>query len=270
MIASTRRTRRTRSTIAVVAALSLGLAACGGDEEAPETEDAEVEAPADDGAIDDEPAVDGAEDPQAAPGFEDLEEGEIVPGVYLDVPVDETFPVQAQPTPVGSAYVAAMTDQTGAVSLNVEFEGQSLDELLSGIDDLVEAGQAEVAEGPDEIEVDGADEASRVELAAPEGGATATGIFAIADGNAISLAIEVIDESDIDVEAIIDSLRIDPERLQMAGTAETPEAPDGAADGGVEDGAADAGTDETAPEDGTGEDATDAEPADDDADATDG
>jgi hypothetical protein len=259
MIAPIRRSRRTlspRRTIAAAAVLTLGLAACGGDDngDAPEGEDdPEVEAPADDGAVDDG-AADGLEEPEAAPGFEDLEEGEIVPGVYLDVPVDESFPVQAQPTPVGSAYVAALTDQTGAVSLNVEFDGQSIDELLSGIDDLVEAGQAEISEGPDDIDVEGADEAVRIELASPEGGATATGIFATADGHAISLAIEVTDDSAIDVEAMIESLRIDTDRIEMAGTMEMPDgtAPDGA----PEEGAIDPDAEGTAPE----------EPADDGAD----
>jgi hypothetical protein len=253
MIASTRRSRRTlapRRTIAAAAVLTLGLAACGTDDDT-DADEPEVEAPADDGAVD-EGLDDGLEDPEAAPGFEDLEDGEIVPGVYLDVPVDESFPVQAQPTPVGSAYVAALTDQTGAVSLNVEFDGQSIDELLGGVDDLVEAGQAEIAEGPDDIEVEGADEAVRIELAAPEGGATATGIFASADGHAISLAIEVTEDSEVDVEAIIDSLRIDPERIEMAGTMEMPDgtAPDGTApDGGEGEAPADPDAEGTDPED---------------------
>lgn len=242
MLASTRRTRRShraRRTLAAVAVVALGLAACGGDAGTDVTDDTEVEAPAD-----------GGEDPEAAPAFEDLEEGEVVPGVYLDVPVDESLPVQAQPTPFGSGYVAALTDQSGAVSLNVEFDGADLGELLASIDALVESGQAEVAAGPETVEVDGADEASRVELAAPEGGATATGLFAIADGHAVSLAIEVSDGSEVDVERIVDSLRIDPDRIEMAGTAEMPEGTDGAApdDGGD---AADAGEDGATPEDGT-------------------
>lgn len=265
MIASLRRPRRSqapRRTLALAAALTLGLAACGGDDDG-DTDEPELEAPADDGVEDDGVDADGLDDGEdpAAASFEDLEDGEVVPGVYLDVPVDEEFPVQAQPTPVGSAYVAAMTDQAGAVSLNVEFEGQSVDELLSGIDELVEAGQAEVVEGPDDVEVEGADEAVRVELAAPEGGASATGIFATADGHAVSLAVEVSDEADIDVEAIIDSLRIDAERLEMAGTLDLPEdggempgGPDGEVDGSAGDDGADA---EDAGEPDAGDDATD-------------
>jgi hypothetical protein len=251
MIASLRRSRRSlapRRTLALAAALTLGLAACGDDGD---TDEPEVEAPADDGVEDDGldgDGLDDGEDPTAAPGFEDLEDGEVVPGVYLDVPVDDSFPVQAQPTPVGSAYVAAMTDQAGAVSLNVEFDGQSIDELLSGIDDLVEAGQAEVVEGPDEVEVEGAEEAVRIELAAPEGGATATGIFATtAEGHAVSLAVEVTEGSDIDVEAVIDSLRIDPERIEMAGTLEVPEGEAPGGPGGDVDGSA--GDDGVDPED---------------------
>lgn len=257
MLASTRRTRRTRATIAAIAALSLGLAACGADDDTPNTDDdvdTEVEAPADDG-LDEEVPEDGMEDPQAAPpAFEDLEDGELVPGVYMDVPVDESLPVQAQPTPFGSAYVAALTDQTGAVSLNVEFEGQDLDQLLEGIDALVESGQAEVTAGPDEIEIEGADEATRVELSAPEGGATATGLFAIADGHAISIAIEVTDDADIDVEAMIDTLRIDADRIEMAGVAEMPDGGD-APDGPATDD--DLDEDGTAPEDGQDDAAVD-------------
>jgi hypothetical protein len=243
MLASTRRTLRNSPALVALAALSLGLAACGGDDAA-DTDDTEVEAPADEGLDEeaDAPPADPDDPAAAPPAFEGLEDGELVPGVYMDVPVDESLPVQAQPTPVGSAYVAAMTDQTGAVSLNVEFDGPELDELLTGIDDLVATGQAEVTDGPDEVEVEGADEAVRVEVAAPEGGASATALFAIADGHAISIAIEVTDDADIDVEEIIDSLRIDPDRIEMAGTAELPDgadpdATDGASDpeGPVED-----------------------------------
>src|SRR5690606_39035313 len=133
--------------------------------------------------VEDEPVEEGTDegtDEEAAPpAFEDLEDGEIVPGVYLDVPGGDEIQVQvqAQPTPTGSGYIAALPDQSGAVSVNVEFDGPELDELLAGVDDLVESGQAEVAAGPDEVDVEGADEASRIELAAPEGGATAVGIF---------------------------------------------------------------------------------------------
>lgn len=257
MMASTRRIRRTRRTLAAAAALTLGLAACGGDDTTENDDTEEVEAPAEDTEVEDEPveedATDGADEQAAPPAFEDLEDGELVPGVYLDIPDADQLQVQAQPTPVGSGYIAAFPDQSGAVSLNVEFDGPPLDELLGGVDELVDSGQAEVASGPEEVEVEGADEASRIELAAPEGGATAIGIFAVADGNAISLAIEVTEGAEVDVEAMIESLRIDPERLQMAGTAELPEAP-------VEDGAADAGTEGTAPEDGEADAAETDEP----------
>ncbi len=242
MIASLRRTRTTRSQptgrrarrgVAVAAALSLGLAACAPDDGA-DGED-EIEAPADDGAADDGAIDDGAaaedevtegeelEQPEAA-GFDTLTADEVVPGVSLDAPVDEGAS-QAQPTPTGSAFVGSLADQNGAVTVNVEFEGQSLDELLAGIDDLVEAGQAEVTSGPEPIEIEGADEASRVELAAPGGQAMATGIFATVDGNAISIAVEVLEGSDIDVEAIIDSIVIDADRLQVEGTLELEDAP---------------------------------------------
>jgi hypothetical protein len=265
MLASTRRFRparaarrvgRGRATVATLAALTLGVAACSTTDDDPaETDEEEVEAPAEDPAVDDEgeatpPAEEdlAEEEEQAAPSFETLEGDEVVPGVSLQAPVDDdTF--EAQPTPTGSAYVASLEGQTGAVTVNVEFEGQSIDELLSGIDVLVESGQAEVTSDPEDVEVEGADEAQRVELAAPGGQATATGIFAIADGNAISIAVEVLEDADIDVEAIIDSIVIDAERLQAEGTLELDEAPADDAGAGTEDAGADdagEGTDDDA------------------------
>lgn len=250
MRASVRRTgnattHRARRTLAALAALCLGLAACGDDDEsAGGTDETEVEAPADDAAEEDGATTDGAEQPEAASEFEDLEEGEIVPGVYLDVPAEDSGQVQAQKTPVGSAYLAALDEQSGAVSVNVQFEGPDVEGQLEAIDAIVESGQAEIAEGPEEIEIEGADEASRVVLTAPEGGATATGLFIVADGNAISLAIEVTEDADVDVDTIVDSLRIDPERLQMAGTAEPP----AVTDDGVTDGPTDGATDGAATE----------------------
>jgi hypothetical protein len=265
MSASTRRSRTTllrradgrpHAGLAVAAALTLGLAACGNgdddaDDDAPELEEPaeDVEAdPETDTETDTEPDPD-AEDETAAPeaeqppGFTTLEDGELVPGVSIDAPIDEEAS-QGQPTPTGSAFVAALEGETGALTINVEFEGQELDELLAGIDALVESGQAEVTSEPEETEVEGADEASRVELSAPGGEATATGIFAIAGDNAVSIAIEALEGSDIDVEAIIDSIVIDADRLQAEGPLELDDAP--APDGDTD------GTDEDA---GTGDDA---------------
>ncbi|MEX1178411.1 MAG: hypothetical protein WEB09_08105 [Nitriliruptor sp.] len=257
MFASTRRfrgsdrspiTRSARTGVAAFAALSLGLAACGDGGDDAADEEAEIEAPADDGAEDGEAApedgTDGELEQPEPVGFEDLEDGEVVPGVTLDAPVDDGQS-QAQPTPVGSAYVGSLGEQSGAVTVNVEFDGQSLDELLAGIDTLVESGQAEVTSEPEDVEVEGADEASRIELAAPGGEATATGIFATADGNAISIAIEVLEGSDIDIDSIIDSIVIDPARLQAEGVLELDEAPAPETDGG--DPAADGSDAGTAP-----------------------
>lgn len=243
-------THRSRRTLAAVAALSLGLAACGDDEGGGGTDEAEVEAPADDAAEEDGGTGENAEQPEAAAEFEDLQENEVVPGVYLDVPTEATGQVQARKTPVGSAYLAALDDESGAVSVNVQFEGPDVEGQLEAIDAIVESGQAEVTAGPEAIEIEGADDASRVELEAPGGEASATGLFIVADGNAISLAIEVTEDADVDVDTIVDSLRIDPERLQMAGTAEPPAITDGgvtdgaATDGAADDGTADAGTTE--------------------------
>jgi hypothetical protein len=274
MTASTRRSRTTllrrrdgrpHAGLALLAALTLGLAACG-DDAADETEDTpEIEEPADDveAPAEDDTAVEddetAAPEPEPVPSFTDLEDGEVVPGIRIDAPIDEDA-AQGQPTPTGSAFIAALADETGALTVNVEFEGQELDQMLGGIDALVESGQAEVTSGPDEIEVEGADEASRVELAAPSGDATAIGIFATADGNSISLAIEVLQDADIDVEAIIDSIEIDADRLQAEGTLELDEAP-GTADGAVDGGLEDDGLEGTDPDAGTDDASVDGDDA---------
>lgn len=251
MTASTRRFRpsllrradgRPNAGLAAVAALALGLAACG-DDTSEDDDTPELEEPADDVEADDgDPEADADPDAtepegEAAPpeedpaAFEDLEDGEVVPGVRLDAPIDEEAS-QGQRTPTGSAFIASLEGETGALTVNVEFAGQELDEMLAGIEALVDAGQAEVTEEAEDIEVEGADEARRVELSAPDGGATAVGIFAVADGNSISLAIEVLEDADIDVEAVIDSIEIDTDRLQAEGTLELGgELDDGAADG---------------------------------------
>jgi hypothetical protein len=260
MTASTRRSRTTllrrrdgrpNAGLALVAALTLGLAACGDDttdepEDTPEIEEPadDVEAPADDDTAteDDEAAAPEAE---PAPTFTDLEDGEVVPGVRIDAPIDENA-ARGQPTPTGSAFLAALAEETGALMVNVEFEGQELDQMLGGIEALVESGQAEVTSGPDEVEVAGADEASRVEISAPDGDATAVSIFATADGNSVSIAVEVVEGADIDVEAVIDSIEIDADRVQAEGVLE------------LDDGDPAAGTDGDAGTDGGAVDGDDA------------
>jgi hypothetical protein len=227
MLASTRR------SLATLAVLTLGLAACGDD--AADDTASETEAPADDGAAEDGTAddpADGAadagtddelpegEDPAAAPeSFEEgaIEEGEVLPGVRLEVPEEQNAEVQQQPLPTGAGYVASLPEQGGAVFVDVEYEGTSLDELLDGIDALVEAGQAELEDGPNDIDVEGADEAARVDLVDPTGEAQAIGVFASVDGVAVSLAVETPVGTDLDVDSIIDSLALDAERLTVEG-----------------------------------------------------
>lgn len=196
----------TRRSLAALSVLVVGLAACGGGDGNGD--------PA--GDVDAAPEGEAAEDPLAEAEVEtfeegDLEEGEVVPGVRLEVP--PAAEQQAQPLPAGAGFVAALEDESGAIFLDVQHEGASVDELLADIEALVDEGQAELTETPTEIEVEGADEATTFELTDPTGAAFATGVFATTGTTAVSLAIEVPADSDLDVQAIVDSLVIDPDRL---------------------------------------------------------
>lgn len=220
------------------AASILVLAACGDGEETEEPDPSpEIEEPADDpeAAPEGEIGDDGElAEPLPEPGFDDLEEGEVVPGVRIDAPVDEETST-GQPIPTGSAFVGSLAGETGALTVNVELDYPGdVDGLLAGIDALVESGQAEVTDGPSDAEVEGADDAQRVELTSE--GATAVAVFAIAGGNGISVAVESIEGADLDVDAILDSIVIDPDRLAL-GAAAGPD--DGTApeqDGSLDDG----------------------------------
>lgn len=192
-----------RRHLALLAVLALGLGACGDDGPGDPTVAPETD-------------VDASADPLGETEVEmygegDLEEGEVVPGVRLEVP--EGADVQAQPLPTGAGYVAAFQDGSGAVFLDVQHDAVTLDELLADIDTLVAEGAAEMSAPPRELDVEGADEAATFELTDPTGEAIATGVFATVGTTAVSLAIEIPADSDLDVAAIVDSLAIDPDRL---------------------------------------------------------
>lgn len=197
----------TRRSLALLSAVALGLAACG-----------------DDGGNDDPAAVDGTDqldaeqmpDDMAAPeppsfGDDELEDGEVVPGVKLDLPEGGT--AEGGPVPTGAGFAAQYEDQSLVVleTINTEI---SIDELTAGVDQIEASGAAEVLSGPDEIDIPGADEARIVEVEA-EGGILGTLILATVGEHALSLAIER-PEGGIDADAIVASLELDGDRFVEA------------------------------------------------------
>lgn len=199
----------TRRSLALLSALALGLAACGDDGgDAPDdlagadgTDELDPDALPDDLTAPEPPAFDDG----------DLEDGEVVPGVVMDLPEGGT--IQGGPVPTGAGFAAQYDDQSLVVleTINTEI---SIDELTAGVDQIEASGAAEVISGPDELDLEGADEARIVEVEA-EGGILGTLVLATVGEHAMSLAIER-PEGGIDAEAIVASLRLDGDRFAEA------------------------------------------------------
>jgi hypothetical protein len=247
-----------RRSLATLSVLALGLAACADDESQTTESDAEVtdEGVADDGDFQDGDDPAAAETPEGEappapdeqpemPTFEegDLEDGEVVPGVRMDEV--EGADVQAGPAPTGAAYAATLPDQTGLVFVDVTVGVEAeLDDLLAQVDEIESSGQGTIEAGPDDLDVPGADDAARVDLSDASGEADATLVVAVADGSAVSVALEQPAEGgELDIDALVDSIELDAERLAESGdgAGELPleQAPD--------EGAGDAPVDEDAP-----------------------
>lgn len=217
----------TRRSLVILSVAAVALAACGGDgdtdgttapqngteqngaelDDVPEDALPDAGQPPEDGELPDELAE------QEPPQFEegDLEEGEALPGVRITVPDDAE--VNAGPGPVGAIYQAALLEQETVVFIEAVGSGTSIEELTAGLDDLEESGQAEITEGPDEIDVPGADEAQLIRLMDASGAQQATVLLATAGQGAVSVAIEGSADTDLDPQPIIDSLELDADRL---------------------------------------------------------
>ena len=204
----------TRRTLAMFSAAALALAACGdGDDTDPAAGDQpdgqELPDDLDPDELPDE--LDGQEPPEP-PTFEegDLEDGEVVPGVRLEVP--DGGNVEAGPGPTGASFSAQYEDQEAVVFIEAAAAGLSLDQLLQGLDQIEESGEAEITDGPSDVDVPGADEAQRIELVDVEG-REATLVVAVAGEGAVSLAIEQPGGEGFEVDPIVDSLEVDGDRI---------------------------------------------------------
>lgn len=241
MLASTRR------SLALLSAAAIALAACADDDgdpaAAPEGDGQEL-SPEDleDGELPDE--LQDQLDQEQPPAFDedDLEDGEVLPGVVVDVSgADAT---QAQPAPMGGGAIfeAQYSDQAASVLVVVEPVEVSIDELSSGVEQQLEQDEnTNLTADLQDVEVSGADAARLAEFegSTPDG-AEAVGSLLIAtvDANVVQLVTEMQPDSDFDSQSIIDTLQLDAERLsELAGDEQMmPEqAPEQAPEGQLED-----------------------------------
>lgn len=218
----------TRRTLAVFSAAALGLAACGTDDgadtdpaAAPDAQPQDPDQLPEDG-MDDLPDELAEQEP---PSFEDgdLEDGEVVPGVQLDVP--EGGESQAAPGPGGVVFQAFYPEDETSIFVEAAVAGLAVDDLLVGLEQVEETGEAEITSEPEDIEVEGADEARTVTLV-DVNERQATIVVATAGEAAVSVAVESAEEADFDAAPILDSLVIDGDRI-VEGTPEAPEQPMG-------------------------------------------
>lgn len=214
----------TRRSLAVFSAAALALAACGSDDDNGSEGDPAA-APDASEEVDPDQLPDDL-DPEAMepPSFEDgdLEGGEVIPGVTLEVP--EGGEVQAGPGPGGAVFQSLYADTGAVVFVEAAVAGLSVDELLQGLEGIEESGEAEITSEAEDVDVPGADEARRVSLV-DVNGREATLVVATAGDAAVSMAIEADEGSDFDPEPIIDSLKLDGDRIEEG--APPPQQPQG-------------------------------------------
>ena len=220
----------TRRSLAVLSAATLALAACAEDDAgngddpaaAPEAEPGDPEDMPEDMPEEMPEGMEGMEE-QEPPTFEEgeLEDGEVVPGVMLDVP--EGAETQAGPGPGGVAFQAFYTEEEASVFVEAAVQGLSIDDLLVGLEQVEQTGEAEISSEPEDIEVDGADDARTVTLI-DANDRQATIVVATAGEAAVSATVENQEGSEFDADPILDTLSLDGDRI-VEGTPEAPEQP---------------------------------------------
>lgn len=203
----------TRRTLAMFSAAALGLAACGTDDgndtdsaAAPDAEQGDADQLPEEGELPDELTD------QEPPSFDDgdLEDGEVVPGVQLEVP--DGGESQAAPGPGGVVFQAFYPEDETSIFVEAAVAGLPVDDLLVGLEQVEETGEAEITSEPEDIEVEGADEARTVTLV-DVNDRQATIVVATAGDAAVSVAVESAEDSGFDPSPILDSLVIDGDRV---------------------------------------------------------
>lgn len=149
---------------------------------------------------------------------DDLEPGELLPGVRLALPGQVES--HATISPDGAGYTGQFADGVAGIFVDVRSGGASVAEMVASVQAIADEGRAEIVDGPAALAVAGADEAQRIVLTLTDGPATAVGVFATAGTVSVSLAIDLVSGApELDVDAILDSLVLDPGRLGGSGQA---------------------------------------------------
>lgn len=187
----------------------------------PSTDDGD--APGDDASADDGAPTDGTDasaDGADGEGFaaEDVDpasiaDGEVLPGVRLEVP--DTAVVTTAELPNGRSYIGALDDEEVAVFVEVSPDGPDVATRTADVESLGESGQGTLEEPTAAVDVDGADDAARVAATDPSGRVTATMVAITAGRNAVTVIVEAPVGTEVDVDAILATLAIDPARLDV-------------------------------------------------------
>ena len=140
-----------------------------------------------------------------------LADGEVLPGLVLTAPegtVGRTIEGNG-----GRTYTGVLDDRNVAVFVEVVPNGPTVDFRVDDVESLAADDGATLDEGPTDVDVPGAEAASRVALTDPRGFVTASTLFATAGSTSISIIVEAPTGSSLDVDAILDSVKIDADRL---------------------------------------------------------